>query len=113
MIGQRTQFDFVDCRTIYVFDLAALVANEVMMCGGVRVEMDYAPLKDFLDHPVFFQPVQRVVNRRPRSHRELAIDRRHHFVSRRMRFRRLQDSTIARRCGVIFRRCVCTSDSTL
>ena len=90
MIGQGAQLDLADRRTVNVFDFAADVANEMMMRRRVRIEMHDAALEHFFDHPVFFQPIQRVVNRRPRSHRELAVDGAHHFIGGRMVGRVLQ-----------------------
>src|SRR5581483_9523580 len=70
---QGADFHRADQVAFNVFDPATLAADEMMMIPNVRVEADAAALKDFLHHTRFLEPVERVVNRRPRGHRELAV----------------------------------------
>ncbi len=87
---QRGNLHGADPVALHILDPATLAADEVMMMPGVRIEADAAALKDFPHHPRVLEPVERVVNRRPRSHREPAIDRRQHLIGSRMVRGRLQ-----------------------
>ena len=61
-----------------------------MMAASVRVEPEMPALEDFFHHSLLLQPVERVVDGRPRSHREFAIDGLQNLIRRRVMMRRLQ-----------------------
>ena len=89
--GQRANLDCPYQIAFDIFNPAAFAADEMMMMLRVRIESDAARFEEFLNHPFLFQPVERVVNGRARSHREFAVDHLQYFVGRWMMMRRLHE----------------------
>src|SRR5215813_8413429 len=59
---QRANLHRPDQITFDVLNLAAFKADEMMMMIRVRIESNAARLEDLFNHPLLFQPVERVVN---------------------------------------------------
>src|SRR5262249_54444488 len=86
---QRANLHHPDQITFDILDFAASTADEMMMMIRVRIESDAARLEDLFNHPLLLQPVERVVNRRARSHWEFAVDRLQNLIGSGMMIRRL------------------------
>lgn len=76
---------------VEIFEFAALIADEVVVGINICVVTQHPRfVGDFMDKSNVPQGVQGVINGRPRSHGQVAIELFNHFVSRRVNRRLLQ-----------------------